>query len=143
MSTILHPSGEIAVITALLLIIGIAIWIYGSRAKKKFEAAFTGREPLDEQTFYEKYFQVRGVPLHVVVTIRRVLEDVLGEDMSRLRAEDDFRRNLSFFFEFDSMADVEIVERLQEEFNIEITNAEAERTHTVEDLVTLVWSKLR
>jgi acyl carrier protein len=136
--------GQICIITAVLAVIGIPMWIYESKAKKKkFKAAFAGREPLDEQTFYERYFQARGVPADVVIKVRRILEDVLDADLSRLKAEDDLTKNLSFFFQYDSMADVELVERLEEEFGIGIADAEAEKTRTVEDIVNLVWLKLR
>ena len=110
---------------------------------KKIQAAFAGREPLDELTFYERYFMSRGVPSDVVVRFRRVLEDELKADMSRLRAEDDFARNLSFFWEFDSMADVELIIRLEEEFRIKIKDAEAQQATSVAEMVELVWSKLR
>jgi len=46
----------------------------------------------------------------------------------------------SIFFDYDSMASVEIVGRLQEEFGIKITDAEAQKTHAVEDMINLVWS---
>jgi acyl carrier protein len=139
-----HLLGQIGIIIALLVVIGIPMWIYDSRAKrKKFEAAFAGRESLDEQTFYERYFRSRGIPEDVVSRVRRIFEEVLNADLSQLKAEDDLTRNLSFFFQFDSMADVELVETLEEAFSIKITDAEAERTHTVEDLINLVWLKVR
>ena len=120
------------------------MWIYESKAKKKkFEAAFAGQEPLDEQIFYERYFQARGVPADVVIKVRRILEDALDADLPRLKAEDDFTKNLSFFFQYDSLADVELVGRLEEEFSIKIADAEAERTRTVEDIISLVWLKLQ
>ena len=62
--------------------------------------------------------------------------------MSRLRAEDDFSKNLSFFWDFDSLADVEIVLAIQEHFRIEIPDSEAEQTHTVSELVQLVSGKV-
>jgi len=110
---------------------------------KKIQAAFAGRESLDERSFYERYFMNRGVPEDVVGRFRRVLEDELNADMSRLRAEDDFERNLSFFWEFDSMADVELIIRLEEEFGIKIKDAEAQQASSVAQMVELVWSKLR
>jgi acyl carrier protein len=144
MKTILYWLAQIGIIIAILLVIGIPMWIYESRAKrKKFEEAFAGREPLDEKTFYETYFQSRGVPADVVIKVRHILEEVLDADLSRLKVEDDLTKNLSFFFQYDSMADVELVERLEEEFSIKIADAEAEKTRTVEDIVNLVWFKLR
>ncbi len=62
--------------------------------------------------------------------------------MSRLRAEDDFSKNLSFFWDFDSMANVEIVLAIEEHFQIKIADPEAENTHTVSELVQLVSSKI-
>jgi acyl carrier protein len=140
----LYWLSQIGIIIAILLAIGIPMWIYESRAKKKkWEAAFAGREPLDEQGFYERYFQARGIPADVVKKVRRVLEDELDADLTRLKAEDDFTQNLSFFFDYDSLAGVKIVERLEEEFSIKITDAEAGEAHTVEGIVNLVWAKIR
>jgi acyl carrier protein len=135
---------QIALIIAILIVIGIPMWLWESRAKrKKIEETFAKRQPLDERTFYERYFESRGVSFFVVSKVREILEDELEADLSRLSAADDFKKNLSFFWQYDSMADVEVVLRLEEEFSIKITDAEAERTNTVEDLVDLVWLKLR
>jgi acyl carrier protein len=84
-----------------------------------------------------------GVPADVVIEFRRVLEDELGVDLSRLSAEDDFNRNLSSFWEFDSMADVELIIRLEEEFRIKIKDNEAQQATTIAEMVNLVWNKLR
>lgn len=129
---------------AITAVIAIPLGLWQTRAKrKKIEETFGNRQPLDEREFYERYFESRGIPFFVVSKVREILEDELNADLSRLSVEDDFSRNLSFFWEYDSMADVEIVTRLEEEFRIKITNAEAEQTRTVEDIVNLVWSKLR
>jgi len=111
--------------------------------RKKIQAAFAGREPLDDRTFYERYFINRGISADVVGRFRRDLEDELNADLSRLSAEDDFERNLSFFWEFDSMADVELIIRLEKEFGIKIKDAEAQQASSVAEMVELVWSKLR
>jgi acyl carrier protein len=134
----------LAIILLLLFVFAIPLSMWENRArKKKLETAFAGRASLDEQTFYERYFRSRGVPADVVVKVRRILEDELDADLSRLAAEDDFSRNLSFFWEYDSLADVEIIMRLEEEFGIKIANDEAGQTKTIEDIVNLVWKKLR
>jgi acyl carrier protein len=144
MSTFLYYLGQILLLLVLLILFGIPLSLWeGRKKKRKMEEAFAGREPLDEQTFYEKYFRARGVPADIVLKVRHILEDELNADLSRLAAEDDFSRNVSFFWEYDSLADVEIVMRLEEEFGIKITDAEAGRTRTVEDIVNLVWGKLR
>ena len=118
--------------------------IFQSRAvKKKLEAAFAGREPLDEQTFYEKYFRARGVPADVVIKVRRILEDEFDVDLSRVSAEDDFARNLRFIVDYGSLDAVEVVMRLEEEFDIKISDAEAEYTTSIEGIVNMAWNKLR
>jgi acyl carrier protein len=144
MSTFLYYLGQILILLALLALIGIPLSLWeGRKKKRKLEEAFAEREPLAEHAFYEKYFRARGVPADIVLKVQRILGDELNADLSRLSAGDDFSRNLSFFWEYDSMADVEIVMRLEEEFGIKIADAEAERARTVEDIVDLVWGKLR
>src|SRR5262245_40452735 len=133
---------NVLLVVALVVIGAIPFAIYSSRKKKKkYDAAFGGREPLDEGIFYERYFKSLGVPFYVVIGVRKSLQEVLQDDLSQLSSKDDFTRNLSFFFEYDSMADVEIVEKLQE-FRIKISDKEAGEAHTVEDIVLLVWNKV-
>lgn len=118
--------------------------IFQSRTvTKKLDAAFAGREPLDEQSFYEAYFRSRGVPSDVVTTVRRILGEEFDLDLSRLSAEDDFARNLSFIVDYGSLDAVEVVIRLEEEFDIKITDAEAQNTTTVDGIVNMVCDKLR
>lgn len=143
MSRIFDELLAIAGFLALVALIGIPIGFWRSRnKKKKYSAAFAEREPLTDTGFFETYFAHRGVPPEITIKVRRVLEEVLDSDLSRLSADDDFGKNLSFFFQYDSMADVEIVCKLEETFQIKITNQEAQGTHTVDDVVNLVWRKL-
>lgn len=137
----------VTVAVAAFIGIAVAAMIVGLvwrrlRAKEKMvQAAFFGREPLTPEMFYERYFLGLGVAREVVVGIRSILEEQLGADMSCLRAEDDFSRNLSFFWDFDSMASVEVVLAIEEHFRIDIADAEVESTYTVLDLVYLVSRK--
>jgi acyl carrier protein len=106
------------------------------------EAVFAGRQPLTPMEFYERHFRERGVAPEVVVGVRSILEEQLGADLSRLRDSDDFSKNLSFFWDFDSMADVEVVCALEERFNIKLSDQEAQGAKTVADIVQLVQAKL-
>lgn len=118
--------------------------IFQSRAvTKKLDAEFSGREPLNDQSFYEMYFRSRGVPPDVVITVRRILEEEFDLDLSRLSAKDDFARNLSFIVDHGSLDAVEVVIRLEDEFGIKITDAEAQQTTTVEDIINMVSDKVR
>ena len=89
-----------------------------SQKEEKIAALFLGRQPLSSQDFYEKYYQNIGIPFEIIEKTRKILENVLETDLSCLSASDDFSKNLSFFWDFDSMADVELILSLEEEFNI-------------------------
>jgi acyl carrier protein len=129
----------------LFLIFGVMAVVFiryeGWRKNRKMEAAFAGRRALRPAEFYERFFRAQGVAEEVVTGVRRVLEQQLGVDLSRLVASDDFTQNIGFFFEFDSMADVEIVCALEKEFAIKITDEEAANMRTIQNMVDLVWSK--
>ena len=130
-------------IAVIVVLLAIAIYLESWQKKKTVEAAFSGRTPLESEQFYDRYFKEKGVPFHIVAGIRAVLEEQLSADMSRLADTDDFSKNLNFFWDFDSMADVEIVCALEERFGIKISDNEAEKTHTVSDIVNLVCNKAR
>lgn len=106
------------------------------------ESAFAGREPLQMEQFYERFFRERGASFDVVKGVREILEVELDADMSRLADTDDFSKNLNFFWDFDSMANVEIVCSLEKRFAITIADEEAESTKTVGDIVELVSRKI-
>jgi len=111
--------------------------------QKKIAALFHDREPLSPQSFYEKHYQNTGIPFEIVEKIKKILENVLEADLSCLYASDDFSENLSFFWAFDSIADVELILSLEEEFSIKITDSEAQQTHTIDDIIKLVVSKVK
>jgi acyl carrier protein len=115
----------------------------GEQKKKRMEAAFAGRPSLTETDFYEQFFRDQGVPEEIVLGVRKILEEQLGADLSKLVASDDFSQNIGFFFEYDSMADVEIVCTLEEEFSIKITDEEATNAKTIRDIIDLVWRKVQ
>jgi acyl carrier protein len=131
---------------AAVLIIALTPFVIlsGRKIRRKNEEVFGGRQELDEREFYEKYFAEKGVPFYIVQKIRRILEEELAADLSRLSAADDFSKNLSFFWEFDSAADVEIATRIEDEFDIKILNEEATDFYrTVDGIVDFVWRKVR
>lgn len=113
-----------------------------SRKAETAEATFAGRESLLPEQFYERYFRESGVSFDIVTGVRAILEEALEADLSRLANTDDFSKNLSFFWDFDSMADVEIICSLEKRFAISITDEEAESTKTVDDIIGLVHRKI-
>ncbi len=111
--------------------------------KKKIEEAFEDRPQQSPTDFYAAYFKAAGVPEEVVLGVRKVLEEQLDANLSRMVDSDDFSKNLSFFWDFDSMADVEVVCALEQEFKINITDEEAGNSQTVREIVELVWRKIK
>jgi acyl carrier protein len=102
---------------------------------------FKGRESLSPREFYEKYYGDRDISEYVVVNIIKILETTLETELSRLTPSDDLSENLRYLFEFDSMADVDIVESVERRFAIKISDTEAENINTINDLVLFVSSK--
>jgi acyl carrier protein len=54
-------------------------------------------------------------------------------------------KNLNFFWQEDSLADVEIFERIEEEFQIKLHQSDFDglETTTINDIVNIVWRKVR
>jgi acyl carrier protein len=132
-------------IIGVIVVIGIPLGVLGDKLRnREIEEVFGGRESLDEKDFYEKYFEERGVPFFIVKEIREILEEVLDADLSRLSAEDDFSKNLNFFWQHDSLADVEMFEKIEEEFEIKLHQSDFDnlKTTSVNDIVNIVWRKV-
>jgi acyl carrier protein len=110
---------------------------------KKIESAFAHRRQRSTTEFYEEFFREQGVPEEIVSGVKCILEEQLSADLSRIIDSDDFSKNLNFFWDYDSMADVEIICELEKRFSIKITNEEAVNVHTVKDIVDLVWRKVQ
>lgn len=124
----------------------VTLGVIGERQRrKKIEKVFENRQELDERDFYERYFESKDVPFYVIRKIREILEQVLEADLSRLSAEDDFSKNLNFFWQDDSMADVEIFEKIEEEFEIKFYQSDFEnlQTTSINDIVNIVWQKVK
>ena len=127
----------------LLILVGMALVpYYKKRHKKAVNTLFAGRLALSEKVFFEQYFAAQGVSEAVAVGVRQVLEKTFVADLSRLAAEDNFSQNIRYFFESDSMADVELLVALEERFNIKISDSEAENVQTIRQLVMLVNEKV-
>ena len=125
-----------------MVMLGVFLGRRETRAKQRqVRETFAGRKPQTDRQFFERHFEADGIPLSVVSGVRRILEEHLDADLSKLSATDDFSTNLAFFWRYDSMADVEIVLALEKEFGIEITDEEAAAARTIRAIVNLVWNK--
>jgi acyl carrier protein len=131
----------ILIIIALLVISVLSIRAEKKAKAKKLATVFADRESLSIDEFYQRHYSATDIPYPIVIGVINILAEQLDTDMSRLCIDDDFSKNLSFFWDYDSMANVEIICALEKKFNIQILDAEAEQTKTVNDLVTLVSRK--
>ena len=109
---------------------------------EKIKRSFMGRPSLTPSEFYQKYYLDKGVSKEVVIEIIHLLEQELDTKLSQLDPDDDFSKNLSYFFEVDSMVDVDIVVALEASFAIKISNSEAEALTTINDIILFVQHKL-
>ncbi|MGZ5031008.1 MAG: hypothetical protein ACXWAT_13895 [Methylobacter sp.] len=126
------------------LLSGVAVVKYTNwQRTKKIEIAFAQRRQRSTAEFYEAFFREQGVPEEIVSGVKCILEEQLSADLSKLIISDDFSKNLSFFWDYDSMADVEIIYALEKRFTIKITDEEAVNAHTAKDIVDLVWRKVQ
>lgn len=134
----------IVIICLIAAIIPVVI-IGKRRRKEQLEEIFGGRQELSERDFYEQYFEAKGVPFYIVKKIREIMEEVLNADLSRLSAKDDLAKKLDFFWQQDSLADVEMFEKFEEEFNIKFHQSDFKnlQTTTIDDIVNIVWQKIQ
>lgn len=133
-------------IVAFLVVTAIPIIIIANRKREKdLEKTFGERRELSARDFYEEYFESQEIPFFIVKKIREILEEVLDADLSRLSAEDDFSKNLNFFWQEDSLADEEIFEKIEEEFQIKLEQSDFDslQTLSINDIVNTVWRKVR
>ncbi|QTD43922.1 acyl carrier protein [Ottowia testudinis] len=137
-------------IVAAVAIFSFVLWLIAGPLEKsekkrktdKIADLFKDRPRLAPQQFYDSYFANQGYSERVVLGVREVMAKILGTDLSFLKDSDDFSQNLAFFWDFDSMANVELVQALEEHFAIRIEDLEAENTKTVRQLIDLVQSKV-
>ena len=132
-----------SIIIIVLVLVTVSVWYDRRKKIKQTIKTFDRRDAVDTQSFYERYYRDKGIDIQIIRGIREVLEKVLDADMSRIQPSDDFTTNLKFYFDSDSMADVEIVVGLEKTFEIIISDEEAQRTKTIDDIVMLVDSKMK
>lgn len=110
--------------------------------QRELNHLLAGREPFDDLTLWERCFKPRGVAFDTVTRVRRILCDILEVDLFLIRAKDSLSKELAFLWELDSLADLKIVHALEEEFNIAISDAEAEAMKTLLDIIMTVHGKI-
>ena len=126
----------------------IVVWGIGSffdsdrKMKAELKDLLSKSPSRSPQDYYERFFADSGVPQKVVSKIREIFNEQTGIDLKALEPDDDLSGDYSLIWALDSMADVEIVIALEEEFGIEISDGEAVAMKSLRSIAETVASKL-
>ncbi len=128
-------------LTATLVLVAIAIVVLTDYwNKRRARRHLAGREGVSEQAFGQRFYPTDVAP--IAGKIREILARHIPVDISRLHPSDrpveDLRMDA-----LDSLATVQFVVDLEEEFDLKIGDHEAERLTTFDDVVQFVAEKLR
>lgn len=115
-----------------------AVILFDRFVRWRVRRLLAGRAPLSDEEWGATFFPARS---DVASRVRQIIAAQLGIDMSRAYPSDRFIQDLRMD-DLDSMASVEIVIQVEEEFGIAITDEEAQGILTVGQLVDFVASKL-
>ncbi len=126
--------------SVLCIAASVAVVILFERGQRSRVARqMSSRAPLSDEAFGATFFPVRWT--EAASRIRRIVGEQLEIDMSRTLPSDRFLDNLRMDY-LDSLASITILMQIEEEFGIKITDEEAERIITIEQLVYCVGCKL-
>ena len=116
--------------------------------KRKLGELYKSRPALDDDLFYETFYESQNVPKQIVFTVRGILTEKFDNlDVSRIVPEDDFTGNLSIIWGnwsgLDGLVSVEVVQRFEAEFGVNINDAEAASVKTLDDIIMMMWWKVQ
>src|SRR6266481_5741232 len=77
---------------------GVLAWIVfraGFYIAKVRRSRFRNRPPLEDESFYERYYNSSGLQKSIVIALRHELASALDIEASRLLATDRFQKELS------------------------------------------------
>lgn len=126
-----------------LLAVGAATAYYYVAQRKRnrqlLENITRGKQALSDDDYFSQYFAGTETPKEVVTGIRQILTEETGIDFTKISAHEDLGSDLPKIL--DGMDLVETVMRIESEFNVTITDTEAEKARSVYDLARLVARK--
>ena len=133
------------VIITILVFIGLICVIVSDPDKKtrgRLNDLLSSKQQRDDQDYYDEFYQGSEVSEHVVSKIRHIFCEQTGMELKPLEPDDDLSGDYSLIWAMDSMADVEIVIALEEEFDIDISDAEAASMKSIRDISEIVTAKI-
>ncbi len=105
-------------IALIMLGVPLAVWL-SMAGDRRFRREFNARESLDEDTFLRTFYASTEVPKHIPRRLRPIYADYFQLDALKLRPED----RPPDIVDFDT---VDLVRAIETEFNVTITDADAE-----------------
>jgi len=113
--------------------------LFEHRVRGRISRLMFSRQPLSDEAFGATFFPARWT--EAASRVRRIVGEQIDIDMSRALPSDRFLDDLRMD-DLDSLASITIVMQIEEEFGIKITDGEAKRIITIEQLVNCVGCKL-
>lgn len=101
--------------------------------RKRLDRLFEGREALSAEEFGKRYFA--GTEAEIAARVRKVIQDQMAADGSRLLPDDHLTDDLEVGYPTDSMDWLELVMALESEFEIEIEGEDAAMFRNIRDVV--------
>jgi len=135
---------SLAIITFFILFVLVVACISNpdKKTRARLNDLLSSKPERNDQDYFDEFYSGSDVSEEVVSKIRYIFCEQTGIDLKPLEPDDDLSGDYSLIWALDSMADVEIVIALEEEFGIEISDAEAASMKSIRDISVIVTSKL-
>lgn len=131
---------ELPIIVLLLLLAVFLVPMQRVSSRQKIRKQFSSRPPLTPKEFAIEFFPPEQK--EIAEKVMGVFQRQFPLDLSGIRPDDAFGKELKLLFDLYSTADIEILMRLEETFGIIIEDPEAEKIMTLREMVDLVSKKL-
>ena len=133
-----------AIITFIILFVLVVACIANpdKKTRARLNDLLSSKPERNDQDYFDEFYSGSDVSEEVVSKIRYIFCEQTGIALKSLEPDDDLSGDYSLIWALDSMADVEIVIALEQEFGIEISDAEASSMKSIRDISVIITSKL-
>jgi acyl carrier protein len=126
-------------VVASILVVAGGLIAYRYTTNRSLARHFRGRQLTPVSAFGTRYYPDPEAAAIATFLLEQMTE-LAGYDFSGAVPSDGINTDLRLD-EIDSLANVELITRVEERFRIEISDIEAKRVLTIDDLVQLIRSK--
>jgi acyl carrier protein len=111
------------------------------KARSEISSRFSGRTSLSDSEYYAQFFSNSKISSDIVARVRKVFSVQLGEEFRLLYPDDDWTKEFQVIWSLDSMADVELVLALEDEFKVSISEQESARMKCLRAVIEIINEK--